>query len=96
MNYIFFNNDSIKNYHGALTYTHKVKEGHDVYFVSNSTGETINTNVVLRGKMELGIWDPLTGESRKIESDHRVEDGFDMTEFRLELKGPQALFFVTL
>jgi hypothetical protein len=96
VDFIFFNNDSLKNYHGALTYTHKVKDGHDVYFVSNSTQETINTKVLLRGNKELGIWDPQTGESRKIESKHLVEDGFDMTEFQLELSGPQALFFVSL
>ncbi len=65
VDFIFFNNDSMKNYHGALTYTHKVKEGHDVYFISNSSGETIHTKVLLRGRMELAIWDPLTGESQK-------------------------------
>ncbi len=96
VNFIFFNNDSIKNYHGALTYTHKVKDGHDVYFVSNSTEETINTKVLLRGKKELSIWDPQTGKSRKIESKQMVRNGFDMTEFQLELSGPQALFFVSL
>jgi hypothetical protein len=96
VNFIFFNNDSIKNYHGALTYTHKVKEGHDIYFVSNSTQDTINTKVLLRGKKELGIWDPQTGKSRKIESKQMVRNGFDMTEFQLELSGPQALFFVSL
>ncbi len=96
VNFIFFNNDSIKNYHGALTYTHKVKEGHDVYFVSNSTQDTINTKVLLRGKKELSIWDPQTGKSRKIESRQMVRNGLDMTEFKLELSGPQALFFVSL
>ncbi len=94
--FIFFNNDSIKNYHGALTYTHKVKEGHDVYFISNSTRDTINTKVVLRGSKELGIWDPLTGSSQKIESRHLVQNGVDLTEFQLNLSGPQALFFVGL
>lgn len=96
VNFIFFNNDSMKNYHGALTYTHKVKEGHDVYFISNSNGEKVTTKVLLRGNRELGIWDPSTGISRKIESRHSVENGLDITEFQLELAGPQALFFVSL
>jgi hypothetical protein len=94
--FIFFNNDSIKNYHGALTYTHKVKEGHDVYFISNSTQDSINTKVLLRGTRELGVWDPKTGSSQKIETRHLVQNGIELTEFRLNLKGPQALFFVGL
>ena len=92
--FIFFNNDSIKNYHGALTYTHKVKEGHDVYFISNSSGDTINTKVLIRGSKELSTWDPLTGKTLKIESKHLVQNGIDLTEFQLDLRGPQALFFV--
>jgi hypothetical protein len=94
VNFIYFNNDSIKNYHGALTYTHKVKEGHDIYFISNSTQETINTKVLISGSKELGMWDPLTGKTLKIDSKHLVQNGVDLTEFQLVLKGPQALFFV--
>jgi hypothetical protein len=96
VNFIYFNNDSIKNYHGALTYTHKVKDGRDIYFISNSTGETVNTKVVIRGSKELGIWDPLTGKTMEIKSEHTVENGVDLTEFQLGLRGPQALFFVGL
>jgi hypothetical protein len=94
--YIFFNNDSIKNYHGALTYTHKIKDGHDVYFISNSTQDTINSKVLIRGSKELSMWDPLTGKSLKVGSKHFVQNGVDLTEFQLNLMGPQALFFVGL
>jgi hypothetical protein len=96
VNFIYFNNDSIKNYHGALTYTHKVKEGHDIYFISNSTGERMVTKVLVRGTMELGMWDPLTGKTGKIDSKRVVRDGVDLTEFQLDLQGPQALFFIGL
>jgi hypothetical protein len=96
VNYIYFNNDSIKNYHGALTYTHKVKEGHDVYFISNSTGDAIHTKVLIRGSKELGMWDPLTGKTLKVESKHLTQDGVELTEFQLDLMGPQAMFFVGL
>jgi hypothetical protein len=94
VNFIYFNNDSLKNYHGALTYTHKVKAGHDIYFISNSTQNTIKTKVMIRGRKELDCWDPLTGKTSKIVSKHWVEDGVDLTEFQLDLRGPQAMFFV--
>lgn len=96
VNFIYFNNDSIRNYHGALTYTHKVKEGHDVYFVSNSTGEKISTKVLVRGTKELALWDPLTGTTMDIESKHLVVNGADLTEFHLDIGGSRALFFVGL
>jgi hypothetical protein len=96
VNFIYFNNDSIKNYHGALTYTHKVKEGHDVYFISNSSQEAINTKVLIRGSKELAMWDPLTGKSVNIKSKHLINDGVDLTEFQLDLRGPEAMFFVGL
>jgi len=95
VNFIFFNNDSIRNYHGALTYTHKVKEGHDIYFFSNSAGDPVNTTIRLRGKHELAIWDPNSGESRPVECKHLSQNGIVLTEFQLELRGPQALFFVS-
>jgi hypothetical protein len=94
VNFIYFNNDSIKNYHGALTYTHKVKEGHDIYFISNSTQETIHTKVIIRGSKKLSMWDPLTGKSMKVESKQLTQDGTDLTEYLLDLRGPQAMFFV--
>ncbi len=95
VDFIFFNNDSIKNYHGALTYTHKVKEGHDIYFFSNSSGDPVITTIRLRGKQDLAIWDPDTGESRPVECKHSSQNGIVLTEFQLDLGGSQALFFVS-
>jgi hypothetical protein len=95
VDFIFFNNDSIKNYHGALTYTHKVKEDHDIYFFSNSTQDTIKTCVLIRGKKEIDVWDPLSGEYQKIGFKHIIQNGVNLTELQLELRGSQALFFVS-
>jgi len=95
VDFIFFNNDSIKNYHGALTYTHKVKEGHDIYFLSNSAEDTVKTTVRIRGKKEIGIWDPHSGKYQMIDIKHLVQNGVDLTEFQLELEGPHSLFFVS-
>jgi hypothetical protein len=35
-------------YEGALTYIHKVRNGHDIYFFANSSPKAIDTKVVLR------------------------------------------------
>jgi hypothetical protein len=95
VNYIYFNNDSLKNYHGALTYTHKVKEDHDIYFLSNSTRDTIKTTIRIRGKKEIVLWDPHSGKSQSIGLKHRVQNGVALTEFQLKLAGPTSLFLVS-
>ena len=52
------------DYDGALTYIHKVKNGHDIYFFANSTDKPVDTKVVLRGRKALRIWNPHTGDSQ--------------------------------
>ena len=47
---------------GCLSYIHKNKEGRDFYFFANSTDRPIDTEVSLRGKMTLELWNPYTGE----------------------------------
>ena len=47
---------------GCLSYIHKNKEGRDFYFFANSTDKHIDTEVSLRGKMTLELWNPYTGE----------------------------------
>src|SRR6185369_10841842 len=49
------------DYDGALTYIHKVKNGRDIYFFSNSSPRAIDTKVVLRGRKTLGTWNPHSG-----------------------------------
>ncbi len=95
VNFILFNNESVRNYCGALTYTHKVKHGHDIYFFSNSTAEKVTTRIRLRGKRNLVLWNPATGQHQATEGVHTRSEGVECTEFRLELAGQQALFFVT-
>jgi hypothetical protein len=95
VNYIYFNNDSLKNYHGALTYTHKVKDDHDIYFLSNSTRDTINTTIHIRGKKEIVLWDPHSGKTQSIGVKHRVQNDAVLTEFQLKLPGPYSIFLVS-
>jgi hypothetical protein len=49
-------------YDGALTYLHKLKDGRDIYFFANSQDRAVDTKVVLRGRKNLRIWNPHTGQ----------------------------------
>ncbi|MBE0595121.1 MAG: hypothetical protein IH616_22260 [Gemmatimonadales bacterium] len=82
------------DYDGALTYIHKVKEGIDVYFFANSTGNSVDTKVTLRGRKSLRIWDPHTGDSRPVELTNAVAGGEPVTGFRLTLPPVRSLFLV--
>ena len=46
-----------REYNGALTYIHKVRNGRQIYFFANSSQRPISTTVTLRGdvKLETGI-----------------------------------------
>jgi alpha-L-rhamnosidase len=46
---------------GCFSYLHKVKQGKDIYFFANSTDQTLNTNITLRGNKKLSYWNPHTG-----------------------------------
>ena len=53
----------------GVRYTHRIGTGYDIYFVSNRTNRDLETNCIFRidGKVP-ELWDPLTGEIRKIQS----------------------------
>jgi hypothetical protein len=81
-------------YEGALTYIHKVKEGHDIYFFANSSPKAIDTKVVLRGRKTLRIWNPQTGGQEQAEATPGEANGQPITTVRLVLPSVTALFFV--
>ena len=84
-----------RSYDGSLTYIHKVKEGRNIYFFANSSDKPIETKVVLRGSMELAIWDPMNGEKRPVEQTHsKSESGQVLTSALLKLSPTSALFYV--
>jgi len=56
---------TLTDYDGSFTYTHKVKDGRDIYYFSNSTDQPVKTKVAFRGDKKLEIWNPQTGEMKK-------------------------------
>ena len=82
------------NYDGALTYTHKVKGGRDIYFFANSTEKAVDTKVVLRGDKSLAIWNPHTGEKEPAETAKSEAQGQALTTVHLVLAPVRSAFFV--
>jgi hypothetical protein len=79
------------DYDGALTYIHKVRDGHDIYFFANSTSNAVDSKVVLRGKKSLKVWDPHTGASAQA-ADFTSDD--KSTTLHLVLPPTRSLFFI--
>lgn len=83
------------DYNGALTYTHKVKEGKDLYFFANSSERTLASEVWLRGKKKVVAWDPQAGEKKAINSRTERRKGTTCTGFILNLGPAQSMFVTT-
>ncbi len=81
-------------YSGALTYLHKVKNGQDIYFFANSSERHVDTEVILRGKKDLQIWNPHTGEREQAPSKHTGANGSPTTTVRLVLPPYSSLFYI--
>jgi len=83
-----------REYDGALTYIHKVKDARDIYFFANSRETPVDTQVVLRGNKNLALWDPHTGERKNAEITRSDQDGQPVTLLHLVLHPVTAVFFV--
>lgn len=81
---------------GVFGYTHKVKDGLDIYLFANSTDSEVKAKVTLRGKFKtLEAWDPRTGEICKIATKSTSDaKGTKVTEAELVVKPLTDVFWV--
>lgn len=79
-------------YDGALTYTHKVKDGCDIYFFANSSEKDVETRVTLRGIKSLSLWNPHDGKKKELKGRNKKLAGTQVTEFELVLPATYSLF----
>lgn len=83
--------------HGALSYVHKVKNGHNIYLFANSSDSIVKTNICLRGKMKLEQWNPHDGATEKINDISYIKkDGVTYTQCILTMPAVSSLFWVEL
>lgn len=81
---------------GVFGYTHKVKDGLDLYQFANSTDDEIRTKVTLRGGFKtLELWNPKTGGILPLAS-RAAKDarGREITEAELVLRPVTDVFWV--
>jgi hypothetical protein len=83
------------DYDGALTYIHKVKDGHGIYFFANSKDTAVDTKVVLRGNENVAFWNPQTGARQPAETGHSEVSGQSVTTVRVVLQPVSAVFLVS-
>jgi len=83
------------SYDGSLTFNHKVKEDRHIYFFSNSSDRNVDTYVNLRGKVDVSLWDPMTGKIEPAAEEYTMsKDEQPVTRIHLKLKPVTALFYV--
>jgi hypothetical protein len=82
--------------HGKFSYIHKVKDGKDIYYFANSSDESIETEVLLRGELSLENWNPHDGRTSKLDGCTVIEnDGQTYTKCHLKLHPVRSTFWVT-
>jgi hypothetical protein len=84
---------TLTDYDGSLTYTHKVKDGRDIYYFSNSTDKPVDTKVTFRGDRKLELWNPLTGEMQKAEYTKTDVNGQAVTTAVLKIPAVSAVVY---
>ncbi len=93
---IFLNDIKIESELGVFSYLHKVKDGKDIYFFANSSDQSIETDVLVRGKLKLKRWNPHTGNIEKLENVTYVEkDGQDYTKCKLNVDAVTSMFWLS-
>ncbi|MEM6378532.1 MAG: glycosyl hydrolase, partial [Bacteroidota bacterium] len=70
----FFPNPNLKSKQGSFNYIHKVKDGKNIYFFTNSSDDAIETEVILKGKLNLENWNPHTGTTFALENVTYIEE----------------------
>jgi hypothetical protein len=80
---------------GSFTYLHRVLDGQDVYFFSNSTEKSVNATVSLRGtgNRSFEFWNPHDGTIRKVDSTQILEG---RTIIPLKLGPVESLFLIAV
>ena len=81
---------------GKFNYIHKIKDGKDIYFFSNSSDDIIETEVTLKGKLDLHQSNPHNGNVQHIENISYFKiNNQEFTKCRLTLRPVSTLFWIS-
>jgi len=91
----FMPNPELSTDFGKLSYIHKVKEGRNIYLFANSSDETIQTEVILRGNVNPESWNPHDGTVSQLTGiSHFKKNGETYTRCKLNLDPVKAIFWI--
>ncbi len=92
----FTPNPVLKTDWGKFNYLHKIKDGRNIYMFTNSSDEVVQTDVLLRGDLDLQEWNPHTGLVYKnLPSENMVVDGQIFTKLALQLGPVKSVFWLS-
>ena len=80
---------------GMLSYLHKVKENHHLWFVANSSNDPVTAPITLAGRHTPEIWDPHSGKIEQTGYRHFEKEGSPFTEVLLVIPPVNSLFLVS-
>ena len=93
---IFPDNPTIISKLGYFSYLHKIHDNKDIYFFANSSDNNLDTEVMLRGKLNPEIWDPYTGAVSKFGKVTYVKkNGQIYTRCKLNLPAVKSIFWIS-
>lgn len=80
---------------GYLSYIHKVKDGRDIYFFANSSGNAVSTAVLIRGHLNAPmLWNPYDGSRENADYAYKTVGGAPVTEVTLKLSAVNSVYLV--
>jgi len=92
----FEGNPSPSSGGGMLSFIHKQKDNREIYYFANSSDETVETTVEVRGKIIPVLMNPTNGESDLIKDvEYIKKNGKDYTRFPLKLIAVTSTFVVS-
>ena len=81
---------------GKFNYIHKIKDGRQIYFFSNSSDETITTEITLKGNFKLYEANPHKGNiSILTDTEHLEKENKEYTKANLKLAPVSARFWIS-
>lgn len=80
---------------GKFNYIHKVRDGKNIYFFTNSSDEEVVTEVTIKGKLVLESWDPHKGTISNLDNiTHEEMNGQIFTKATLKLAPVKSVFWI--
>ena len=81
---------------GVFGYTHRQRDGRDIYYFGNSSDTPVETRVTLRGRLTgAELWNPHTGDTTPIgDVQHRTGPAGGFTEFTLRVPAVSSMAVV--